>query len=127
MIKISCIILVMEPSDLFQVTVREVDHSTVALDLAGELDLLTAPLLSEAVDQATANGYRRMVLDLSRLGFMDSTGLSLLVDAQRRMAAKQGGVTVVCPLPPVRQILSLTGLDSVLAVVESDDQACTTA
>ena len=113
----------MDRNELFQVTVGEVDHTTVVLDLAGELDIFTGPLLGNAVRTATGNGYRRMVIDLSKLAFLDSTGLSLLVDAQRRMASKQGSVSVVCDSANVRQVFCLTGLDRVLPIVATRDEA----
>ena len=113
----------MEPQQLFNVTVGEVDHTTVVLELAGELDIYTGPLLGTAVEKATGNGYRRMVLDLTRLGFLDSTGLGLMVDAQRRMHAKQGTVSVVCASDNVLQVFKLTGLDSVLSIVDTRERA----
>ena len=113
----------MTRNELFQVQVGEIDHSTVVLDLKGELDIYTGPLLGDAVNEATANGYRRLVLDLSQLEFLDSTGLSLLVEARRRMLAKTGDVTVVCASENVRQIFSLTGLDQVFSIVPTRDQA----
>ena len=113
----------MTKEQLFQVTVDEIDHSTVVLDLAGELDMYTGPKLGAAVKDATGNGYRKLVLDLTQLSFLDSTGLSLIVEAQRRMAKKQGAVTVVCAADNVRQIFTLTGLDRVLPIVPTRDHA----
>lgn len=97
--------------ELFQVTSSELQEHEIRLDLRGELDLMTAPVLKEAIDTAAANGYRRMVLDLSELRFIDSTGMHLLVDARRRMTAKHAEAVIVSPPPHVAKVFEVMGLD----------------
>src|ERR1700759_2284399 len=65
--------------------VRRVDHPLgVVLTLAGELDLGTVPVLQERLDQAIC-AKAAVVIDLSRLRFIDSSGLDLLVRAERQL------------------------------------------
>jgi anti-anti-sigma factor len=92
--------------------VRRVDHPLgVVLTLAGELDLGTVPVLQERLDQAM-RGKAAVVIDLSRLRFIDSSGLDLLVRAERQL--RDSGVQLVLVRGPraVHRIFALTSLDS---------------
>jgi anti-sigma B factor antagonist len=66
----------MDPS--FDIKILERDH-TVIVQVEGELDLATAPLLDEKLAEAESAGARSVLLDLDRVEFMDSTGLQLLL------------------------------------------------
>ena len=102
--------------ELFQVTSSEPQEHEVRLTLHGELDLMTAPVMKEAIETATGNGYRRMVIDLSELRFIDSTGLHLLVEAQRRMMAKRGETVMLSPTPHVAKVFQVMGLDRIFGL-----------
>jgi anti-sigma B factor antagonist len=91
--------------------------------MSGELDLATARPLQEAARTATADGYEVLVFDLSRLDFMDSTGLHLLAEAHRAMAAKGQQAVVVCSSPMLLIVFELTGLDRLLTIVATREQA----
>lgn len=106
-----------EKPEMFQVTTSEPQQHVVQLRLRGELDLMTAPVLETALDTATANGYNRMVIDLSELRFIDSTGMHLLVQAHRRMTAKHAETQVVSPSPHVAKVFEVMGLDRVFGMV----------
>jgi len=62
----------MRPAQL--VTITEVEDGTHTIGLVRELDFATAPTLEEAISRACADGAEHVVLDLSGLDFMDSTG-----------------------------------------------------
>jgi anti-sigma B factor antagonist len=81
----------------------------------GELDLVTVETLRAALDGIKST--ERLVLDLSGLSFMDSTGLRLLMTLHRR--AQQDGVqlTLVAPAAPVDRAIQLCGLDQELPFV----------
>jgi anti-sigma B factor antagonist len=102
--------------ELFQVTSSEPQEHEVRLALQGELDLMTAPVMKDAIDKAASNGYRRMVLDLTELRFIDSTGMHLLVEAQRRMTAKRAETVVTSPPPHVAKVFEVMGLDRVFGL-----------
>lgn len=91
------------------------------LAVSGEVDLATAPTLRQRVVQAIDDGARQVVVDLSEVGFMDSTGLGVLIGGLKRLRQLDGNLIVVNPSDPVRKILEVTGLLDVLGVVESLD------
>jgi anti-sigma B factor antagonist len=80
--------------------------------LGGELDMSTVPILEERLREALDGGSRRLVVDLSGLEFIDSTGLTLLVRCAR--AAEQDGfnLALVRGDDRVHRLFELTGLDS---------------
>ncbi|GGM75954.1 anti-sigma factor antagonist [Thermopolyspora flexuosa] len=85
------------------------DAAVVAVE--GELDLFTAPHLREEVRDAIKKDGPTLVLDLSELSFMDSSGLSVLIEAWRLATSEGGCVSLANPQPPVARILRTTGLD----------------
>jgi anti-anti-sigma factor len=102
----------------FQLLLQEPDEGVLVFALRGELDMLHADEVKDAVATAVGSGeYRRLVFDLTRLGFLDSSGIHILVDTHRKMQAARGDVTVVCASPNLARIFELTGLDRVLTIV----------
>lgn len=101
---------------------RKVGPATV-LSLDGELDLVTAPLLRQKVVSAVSEGARLLVLDLSGLTHLDSTGLGQVVASLRRVRAHDGELAVVVPDPHVRRIFQICDLDRVLVLNQTVDEA----
>jgi anti-anti-sigma factor len=74
--------------------------------VAGEIDLRTAPTLANALDGVTGS----LVLDLQDVGFMDASGLRVLI-AQRHKRLNEGGDCIVAALShPVRRVLEISGV-----------------
>lgn len=93
---------------------------TIRLALVGELDLATMDLLEQDLDQATAT-EKRLVLDLRRLQFIDSSGLHALLRIDRRLTEAGGKLTIVRGPRAVERLFRLTGLDTRLRMVDSDE------
>jgi len=88
-----------------------VDGNDAIVVATGEIDVHTASALHDAIDRAPAG--TRVVVDLSAVTFMDSSGLGVLVAAQQRRA---GALVVRGPCASVAKVLAYTGLDHVLVV-----------
>ena len=82
----------------------------------GEVDLYTAPQLWETLDAAIAGTPHELVIDLSDVSFLDSSGLSVLVRAQKRLRPIDGTVIIRGAADQVFMTLDVTKLTSVLAV-----------
>ncbi len=91
----------------------------------GEIDNATAPQLRGALLAALDSDTRRIVVDLSEIDFVDSSGLGALVGARKQ--ADQSGATlvIVCPKPHVRRLFEISRLDAVLPLY--DELAAATA
>jgi anti-sigma B factor antagonist len=81
-----------------------------ALELTGELDVASAPALRERLAEIATRGRGPLVIDLTRLEFIDSTGLSVLLNAKRRLTRRGRGFALVCPPGHIRRILEVTQL-----------------
>jgi anti-sigma B factor antagonist len=96
-----------------------IDHEQHAavLTAQGELDAYAAPDLSSGLDEAAGEGP--FVADLSKVSFMDSTALGVLVRAFKDAAARGLDARVVLPASAARRIFEITTLDRVLPVADS--------
>ena len=98
----------------FEVTVQR-DDGVATTVVSGELDLATAPSLSAAV--AAHGDARLLVLDLTAVTFLDSTGVRVLIEADRACAGSGSRLVVLVGDGPVRRVLELCELDGRLALV----------
>lgn len=89
----------------------------------GEVDIRTAPELRDCLGQLLDDGVERVVLDLSDVEFLDSTALSVMVGAHKRLTKKGAPLSVVAGSDAVQRVLSVTGLTRVFSVHESRDDA----
>jgi anti-sigma B factor antagonist len=89
----------------------------------GELDIATAPRLISVLNQAVQDVLHSLVVDLSKCGFMDSTGLALLINAHRRLARRSKGFAVVCPPGPLRRVFEITDMVDLLHVCPDRESA----
>jgi len=80
--------------------------------LSGELDMSNTPSLRETVAAVTADGAQQLVFDLGGLRFMDSSGISVLLEA----AATVETVQIRDPSPIVRRVVETTGLSRVFGI-----------
>ena len=102
----------------------DLDALTV-VSAVGELDIHTAPMLDEALAGPSRRAGARVVVDLSEVPFMDSTGVSVLVVALKRLRESEGSLDLVVTSPRVLKVLALTGLDIVIPVHATLEEATT--
>ena len=96
--------------------------SCTIVTLGGYIDLSTRNQLQGVLREAS-NAASHLIVDMSRLGFMDSTGLNVLVDTHKRLDARGGTLALAAPQPIVAKVLSISGLDRVLRVHTSVAEA----
>lgn len=99
------------------------DAEAVVIAARGELDVSSADSFSAELDRAGQAGVHRVVLDLSGLEFMDSSGIACLVKAQRNAQAYGQRFVVVRGPRQIQQLLELTGLAKHLTIVGSLTEA----
>lgn len=99
------------------------DGASCTVILEGEVDVYTAPRLKEELVSLIQGGCNRIVIDLDRVGFIDSSGLGVLVSALRRSREKDGDVHIVCSREAVLKIFRITGLDKVFPIFATAQEA----
>ena len=95
------------------------------ITLAGECDLHTGRQLRDVLTSEVSRGAQRMILDLSGLSFMDSTGMQVLLSVRTVLTVRGGSMALVAPQPVVARILELTGADQYIPVYGSLEDAQT--
>jgi len=110
----------------FHIDDQEIDSDTHVIELGGEVDLYTAPEFKERLLTLIDEGKSRLVVDLSKATFIDSTTLGVLVGGVKRLRPSGGSLALVCTDPNITKIFEITGLDRVFPIHDSRDEALST-
>lgn len=86
------------------------DDAVFSIELFGELDLTAAPELEAVIQRAEGSKAREIVVDLSGLEFIDSSGIAVLIAAARRSRSNEGRLRFLRGTGQVEQVMSLCGL-----------------
>jgi len=93
------------------------------IDVQGEIDMYTPPRLRELLIDLVSTGSYQLVVNLDKVGFLDSTGLGVLVGGLKRVRAHDGSLDLVCTQQRILKIFRITGLTEVFGIYETVDQA----
>lgn len=96
----------------FRIHERAVDDRATILAVEGEIHVSTAPEFSTMLSTTVDGGCMSLVLDLTDVMFIDSTGLSVLLNALRQVTHAGGQMAVVCSNPTVLRLFEITRLDT---------------
>ena len=96
---------------------------TLLFKLRGSLDLATSPTVRAAFSDAIEQGSRHLIVDLTQLEFLDSTGLGVLIGAHRRLAEHDGSLRLVVADGSIARLLNITGLIGVFTVYSNLEDA----
>ncbi len=103
-----------------QVEVRS-DPDRIVLRLLGELDLASAPLLQEAIENVETDGAPLIVLDLDDLAFIDSTGLRIILAAHERAQERGRMLALTRGSQQVQRLFSITRAGEHLRIIDDAD------
>ena len=90
--------------------------SMVLARLEGEMDLESSPLLRQRLDDEIAAGGQHMILDMAGVTFLDSSGLGVILGRYRRIKEVGGDLAIAQPPPPIRRVLEVSGILSIVPV-----------
>jgi anti-anti-sigma factor len=107
----------------FHVEVRR-DQRAAVVEVSGELDLASGPELESELRRlpGTDTGIDLVVVDLRKLDFMDSTGLSILLQTHQRLSAEGCEMALVKGAAQVERLLALTGVTDRLTLVDGPEE-----
>ena len=86
------------------------------IEVAGEIDVYTAPKLREKIATLVDDGVYHLVIDLERVEFLDSTGLGVLVGGLKRVRTHDGSLSLVCTQERLLKIFRITHLDKAFEI-----------
>jgi anti-sigma B factor antagonist len=99
------------------------DGQTARLVLTGELDLATVPRVEQAVDATLAQRARALIIDLSGLAFIDSSGLRLLIVLHQRATSESWALSLIRPPQRAMRVFQVSGLEENLPFAEKSSLA----
>ena len=91
--------------------------------MEGEIDIATATRMIAALNEVLAAIESPLVVDLSSVVLMDSTGLALLINARRRMMRRGHGFAIVCPAGPIARVFEIADMVERLRVCPDRESA----
>jgi anti-sigma B factor antagonist len=111
----------------FSLTVGQLAPDVVCVGLSGELDISRALLLEQELRAVESTGPSCIVIDLSELDFVDSSGLARLIAARRRSERSEWRLVLVKGSEGVQRLLSLSALDRAFEFVRRPEDALSLA
>jgi anti-sigma B factor antagonist len=111
-----------QPDD-FHVEVLDSWPGISVVDVAGDVDLHSAPELRDTLSTLVDSDTRRVTLDLSNVTFLDSMALGVILGTKKRLAATGRDLELVVATPEIRRIFEITMLDRIFALHASRAEA----
>ena len=102
---------------MLKVHLNDTQQGLIVLTPVGKLDALTVSRFRQEVAQAAVGS--QVVIDMSGVPFVDSSGLGALIGAIRRARELDGEVAVACNRPSVERLLRTTGFDRIVTLAET--------
>lgn len=93
------------------------------ISVGGDLDVVGAPQVRSSIMRTVADGATELIVDLSKVDFVDSFGLGVLVGALKRIRGVDGRFVLVLNEPRVLKVFEITGLDKVFDIADSLEAA----
>jgi anti-sigma B factor antagonist len=109
----------------FELADESSDAGAHVICVRGEIHVTTAPQFAEHLNAAVENGKTAIVLDMTGVEFIDSTGLSVLLNGLRLVNQRRGNLALVCTNPTVLRLFQITGLTDTFDIFAERAQAIT--
>jgi len=109
------------------VSVTNAPDGAAVVAVGGEVDVYSAPTLKEQFVGLVRAGSATLVVDLTGVTFLDSTGLGALVEARALTGDAGGSLSIVCTHERILKLFTITGLDGVFAIYPTVDAALAAA
>jgi stage II sporulation protein AA (anti-sigma F factor antagonist) len=101
----------------------EQHHQTLVISLAGSFDALTADQVRSAIGRQFDEGQHQLVIDMSRVDFMSSVGVRVLLEMLKRCRGMGGDLRLAAAQPGIQRTLEMSGLTRVLKAYASLEEA----
>jgi anti-sigma B factor antagonist len=102
---------------------RQVREGVTILALGGEVDVYTSPRLKQEMTDLISTGTRKLVIDLTEVQYLDSTGLGVLIGGLKRAREHDGDLRLICDNLRILRIFEITGLTKIFDIYRNESEA----
>ncbi len=102
---------------------RTPTDTTCLLTIEGEVDVYTSPQLKQDIVQLAERGVKHIIIDLSKVEYLDSTGLGVLIGGLKRLREAGGNLALVGPGMRIQRIFEITGLNKIFDIYATEEEA----
>ena len=107
----------------FKMDTRTMEKEMPVIELEGEVDVYTAPQLKQQIISILEGGAKVLAINLTKVDYLDSTALGVLIGGLKRMREKDGNMVLICPSPRIRRVFEITGLDKIFDIYNTEEEA----
>lgn len=104
------------------IKVKEIED-IIILELVGNLDTNTSPLTEAKINECLNNGCKKMIIDLENTRFVSSAGLRVFLVTAKKITANSGALNLCSPNEVVKEILAISGFDTIIPVKNTVEEA----
>jgi anti-sigma B factor antagonist len=102
---------------------KQLNDTTCLLKINGEVDVYTSPQLKQEIVHLAEAGVKHLIINLSQVEYLDSTGLGVLIGGLKRLRESEGKLTLVGPGMRILRIFEITGLDKIFDIYATEQEA----
>jgi len=106
-----------------RVETRNPREGVAVIALSGEADVYTSPRIKQEIVDLLNNGTHKLVVDLTGVEYLDSTGLGVLIGGLKRARERDGDLKLVCDNVRILRIFEITGLTKIFDIYRSESEA----
>jgi len=100
----------------FKISERTLEAGQIVLDISGEVDVLTAPLLKDAIIGQVTKGASQIIINLEAVDYLDSTGLGTLIGGLKRTREAKTRLSIAGMNSRIRRLFDITGIDKIFVI-----------
>lgn len=96
---------------------------TLIVNLSGELDHHSAEKIREEIDLTMDKGFKNLIFNFSKVSFMDSSGIGVIIGRYKKVQRKGGITCITCLSDKIKRIFDISGLFKIIPYYSSDEDA----
>lgn len=105
-----------------KIELEEIEHRVI-LRMDGRIDAATSPILEKRIDRLIEEGHSHLLLDFTRIDYLSSAGMRVLLSASKKLKTKKGDLILFSLPDEVAEIIKMTGFDKILRMFSTEKEA----
>ena len=106
-----------------RVETKTPQEGVAVVGLTGEVDVYTSPRLKQEIVDLLNQGVSKVVIDTTKVEYLDSTGLGVLIGGLKRARERDGDLRLICDSPRILRIFEITGITNIFDIHRSEAYA----